>query len=102
MMHAQGLGEKAMSRAGQVRNGGKAGFPPAAAPPKHIRTHDQIPLLLVVAPRVRADAKMREAQHCVDPGTRDVLIVVERVRGVRLAAWTRTSVWMCDAPASGK
>ena len=59
-----------------MRNGGKAGFPPAAAPPKHIRTHDRIPLLLVVAPRVRADAKMREPQHCVDPGTRDVLIVI--------------------------
>ena len=58
-----------------MRNGGKAGFPPAAAPPNHIRTHDRIPLLLVVAPRVRADAKMREPQHCVDPGTRDVLIV---------------------------
>jgi hypothetical protein len=59
------------SGAGEAR--GKAEFPPAVAPPKHIRSQDQIPFLLMVAPRVRADARMCAIQHGVDPVTRDVL-----------------------------
>ena len=59
------------SGAGEAR--GKAEFPPAVAPPKHIRSQDQISFLLEVAPRVRADASICAIRHGVDPVTRDVL-----------------------------